>query len=226
MRACKFGVIALVALLCGAPLFAAVEAPPNKWEKAIAEFEKEDAKAMPAPGGVLFVGSSTIRLWKVKEAFPDLPVLNRGFGGSEYVDLNLFFDRIVAKYQPKVIVLYAGDNDIAMGKTAETVAAEYKTLLGKIDTALPECRVITVGIKPSVARWNLYPAMKQVNEAMKQLAAEKPSRTFLDQEPLLFGADGKPDAGLLMKDGLHLNEAGYDKLTEAIRPLLTAALGG
>src|SRR5207237_7468800 len=87
----------------------------KKWEPEIAAFEDQDRRTPPPAHPIVFVGSSTIRFWKVNEAFPGLPVLNRGFGGSQIDDVNFYFDRVVARYQPSMIVCYSGDNDLNAG---------------------------------------------------------------------------------------------------------------
>ena len=112
----------------------------SRWEKYIARFQAADKKQMPQPGGILFIGSSSIRMWKTLEQdFPGLPVTNRGFGGSQIADSNHFAERIVHPYKPRQIVLYAGDNDVAAGKSPETVLADFqqfvKTVHGKLRAA-------------------------------------------------------------------------------------------
>src|SRR5690554_5849357 len=129
----------------------------NVWEKEIQKFEQQDRVEMPAPGGILFVGSSSIRGWRsVAEDYPDRHVINRGFGGSEIGDVLHFFDRVILKYEPRQVVLYAGDNDIASGKSAETVFGNFKKLVGKFEEQLPDTELIFLSIKPSTARWEMY----------------------------------------------------------------------
>jgi len=96
-----------------------------RWEEHIRKFEKADEKNPPPPGGVLFVGSSSIRMWDLDKWFPKKRATNRGFGGSQISDVNFFAERIVLKYGPRVIVFYAGDNDVARGKSAERVFQDF-----------------------------------------------------------------------------------------------------
>jgi hypothetical protein len=99
----------------------------NKYEKEIVAYEKQDSLAMPAKGQILFIGSSSFRLWKTfaadMQGLP--PAINRGFGGSTLAEALYYFDRMVAKYQPKWVFMYEGDNDLTQGKAPEVIASEY-----------------------------------------------------------------------------------------------------
>ena len=211
----------LALLYCGA--LAAQEQPqrgPERWETTIAKFEAEDKEHPPAPGGVLFLGSSSIRLWNLEQCFPELQALNRGFGGSTVPEVLHYFDRIVTPYAPKTIVFYSGDNDIARGGTPEAVFQDYQAFFQRVHQALPEARILVLGIKPSIARHEMWPKMRQVNQDLQALAEKEAWITYIDTAPPLLGDDGMPKRDLLMDDGLHLNEAGYATWT----PLVEAAL--
>lgn len=192
----------------------------NIWEGAIMKFETLDKENPPKPGGILFVGSSSIVFWDVKAAFPVLPVLNRGFGGSQISDVLHFFDRVVKPYAPKTIVFYSGDNDLDAGKSTEQVIADYKEFFGRVRAAFPEAKIINFPVKPSVARWDEYGAQCTVNDAVKKMLAEDKNAVYIDYVSKLLGPDGKPNADLLRKDGLHMNEKGYAIWNEMVRPHL------
>lgn len=194
----------------------------EKWSNEISTLEKKWAAAEQAPGGALFVGSSSIRLWKLKDSFPELAAANHGFGGSEVSDSVLFFDRIVLPVKPRVIVLYAGDNDIASGKSPETICDDVKRFFELVSEKLPDCqRVVYIAIKPSVKRWNLKDQQLDANERIKELCRESGDRfTFLDIWPLMLNAEGTPRPELLVEDGLHLNADGYKIWSEALSPHL------
>ncbi|HOM16339.1 MAG TPA: SGNH/GDSL hydrolase family protein [Thermoguttaceae bacterium] len=194
--------------------------PENRWEANIRKFEEMDRRSPPKPGGILFVGSSSIVGWDLKKFFPDLPVLNRGFGGSQLADVVYFADRIVLPYKPKIIVLYAGDNDLAAGKTPEQVAADYAAFVQKVHAALPDARIIYITIKPSVARWRLIDKIRQANRLIRERSAKDDRLIVVDIERAMLGPDGLPRADLLQKDGLHLNEAGYQIWSDRVRPHL------
>lgn len=193
---------------------------PTRWEANIRKFEQMDRQSPPKPGGVLFVGSSSIVRWELGKFFPNLPTLNRGFGGSQLADVVYFADRIVLPYQPKAIVLYAGDNDLAAGKTPEQVAADYEAFVKKVHAALPKTRIIYITIKPSLARWRLIDSIRQVNRLICERAAKDDRLIVVDIERAMLGPDGLPRKDLLDKDGLHLNEAGYKIWSDLVRPHL------
>jgi lysophospholipase L1-like esterase len=161
-------------------------------------------------------------MWELGKWFPGLPVLNRGFGGSEISDSVYYFDRIVLPYKPSAIVFYAGDNDIARNKSPETVTEDFKKLAAKVWEHLPETRILFIGIKPSTARWNLYAEMKKVNEAIRVMAQSEPRLVLVDVESVMLGEDGLPRQELLQKDGLHMTDAGYAEWTKLVSPLLPA----
>lgn len=198
------------------------------WEPQIEAYEAADAEAPPAPGAILFTGSSSIRLWETLERdMAPLRVLNRGFGGAHLDHVRHFADRIVTPYAPRAIVLYAGDNDIAAGKSPETVEADFRALVERIRSAQPEVPIYFLTIKPSPQRWSFWPAMRQANERIAAIAALDPTIHVIDvSTPLLRGrTGGPPPARLFVADGLHLSETGYALWTEAVRGRLLEDLG-
>jgi lysophospholipase L1-like esterase len=202
-----------------APPPAADSQPNNKWEKDIAAFEAQDAKSPPPKNGVVFVGSSSIRLWDLKESFPDIRAINRGFGGSELADSVHFARRIVIAYQPRVVVLYAGDNDVANGKTPERILADFQKFVEIVQHELPKTKIVYISIKPSIKRWGLIDKIRAANRLIDQyIKSQKSDKLeFVDVEQLLLGADGKPRADLLQEDGLHLNKEGYKVWAKLLR---------
>lgn len=213
--------------LCAAALLvtalAAVtgRAEENRWESAIQRFEAEDAANPPAKGGIVFVGSSSIRMWKTDQDFPELGILNRGFGGSQTSDAVEYVDRIVIKYEPRLVVFYEGDNDLSYDKTPQRVFDDTVEFFTRVHAALPDTKIIYVAIKPSIARWGLIDKIRETNGLVRDYAANHDYIHFLDVEPIMLGPDGKPRADLFVADGLHLNQTGYDLWNELIRPLLT-----
>ncbi len=198
----------------------AADPAPNRFEGAIKAFEASDKKKAPPEGAILFVGSSSIRMWELDKSFPELTTIRRGFGGSHISDSIEFADRIILPYKPKVVVIYAGDNDINAGKTPEQVLKDYDTLTAKIHGALPKTRIIYIAIKPSIKRWSLVKKMRQANAMIKESIAKDPRQSFADIDTPMLGNDGRPRAELFSKDGLHLNEAGYALWAEVIKKQL------
>ncbi len=186
----------------------------------MAAFEKEDAKSPPPKGAVLFVGSSSIRLWKLEPSFPNHAVINRGFGGSQIADSAHFADRLVLKHEPETIVFYAGDNDLAKGKSPEQVAKDFQAFVTAIRDKLPDAKIVYIGIKPSLKRWNLVETIRKANRLIEAQCRKDDRLAFVDLFPAMLGEDGRPRPELFVKDGLHLSEAGYEVWTELILPHL------
>lgn len=197
----------------------------NQWESEILKFERADQQKMPDPGGVLFLGSSTIRKWDtLKEDFPDYAIIRRGFGGSQIEDSRFFADRIIIPYRPAVVVLYAGDNDITKGKSPEEVLADYQALVAKIHRSLPKTRIIFLSIKASTARWHLAEPMRRANRLIAIFSDQNPKLDYVDVFEPMLGWDGAPRPDLFLEDGLHLNREGYRLWTQLIDFRLSQAL--
>lgn len=194
--------------------------PFAKWEPSIRTFEEADEKSPPPKGAALFVGSSSIRQWDVAKSFPELETINRGFGGSEVADSVHFADRIVTRYEPRTIVLYAGDNDIAKGKTPERVHADFGAFVKKVRATLPETKIVFIAIKPSISRWKLIETIRRANGLIAADCAKDDGLAFVDVDGPMLGEDGRPRAELFRDDGLHLNAEGYALWTKLLRPHL------
>jgi lysophospholipase L1-like esterase len=192
----------------------------SRWEKAVVAFEEQDKKKPPPKNPIVFVGSSSIRLWDLEKSFPDLPAINRGFGGSEIADSVNFAPRIVLKYEPRLIVLYAGDNDIANGKSPEQVAADFQTFTRVIHDRLPKTKILFLSIKLSLYRWALVEKMRKANALIAEQCKEDDRLLYLDVATPLLGEDGKPRRDLFRADGLHLSEKGYEVWAQWLKPHL------
>jgi lysophospholipase L1-like esterase len=193
---------------------------PEVWEETIAAFEAADAKEPPPKQGVLFVGSSSIRLWDLKKSFPGLPVINRGFGGSQICHATHFVDRLIAPHDPRVVVFYAGDNDIAAGKSPEQVHEDFRAFVAAVRRRLPKTPIVFIAIKPSIARWKLAEEMQAANRLIAADCEEDKTLEFVDVWPAMLGENGQPRKELLRDDRLHMTEAGYAVWTELLLPHL------
>jgi lysophospholipase L1-like esterase len=190
-----------------------------KWESEIRAFEASDRTNPPPKHAILFVGSSSIRLWKtLAKDFPGARVINRGFGGSRIADSTALAERIVFPYEPRTIVFYAGDNDLAEGRTPEQVAADYQAFVQTVRARLPETRIAFISIKPSPLRWHLR---EKIESANGQIAAMKgDGLVFIDSYSAMLGADGKPRQEMFTADRLHMNEKGYQLWTQLVKAQL------
>jgi lysophospholipase L1-like esterase len=202
-------------------------ADPNRFEPEIQKFEEADRAATPPADGIVFTGSSSIRLWTtIRQDFPGMATLNRGFGGSEVTDAIKYVDRVVIRYHPAQVVFYSGDNDLNGGKTPAQVAADYKAFVDAIHAKLPRTRIVIISIKPSLARWALADQQRETNRLLREMAAKDPQGlAFVDVFPAMLGDDGKPRPELFVADGLHMTPAGYAIWKDALAPVLKAAAG-
>ena len=201
-------------------------AETSRFEDTIRGFEEADRVNPPEPGGVLFIGSSSIRMWRDLEmAFPDFgPILNRGFGGSTMADLLEVTDRIVLPYLPKVIVVYEGDNDLAGKATPAEVATRFAEFLDRMAQALPETRVLIVSVKPSFSRWTLLPQMRETNQLLTRMAVTREKVEFVDVFHAMLGSGASLAREDFIDDGLHLSARGYALWAEVLTPWLRGAL--
>ena len=213
-------VVALTILSLVLEFGACALAEESRWESAIQAFEKQDAEQAPRKNGIVFVGSSSIRKWDLKKWFPDRNALNRGFGGSEVSDSLEFADRLIVTYEPRVVVVYAGDNDIAHDKTPQRVYDDVRQLVELLHSKLPKTKIVYIGIKPSIKRWALVGQVREANRLIAGLAAKDTRLEFVDVDEPMLGADGMPRKELFVEDGLHLSEVGYELWASLVRPHL------
>lgn len=206
--------LAIVICLSTAQLTVAQSEPQDphdssKWEAAISKFEAADHLQSPPTNSILFVGSSSIRLWDLEKSFPNLVTINRGFGGSQLADSVQFIDRIVLKYKPRAVVMYAGDNDLNAGKSPERVFADFSEFVAILRNRLPDTTLHYVAVKPSIKRWKLITHVRRTNELVNGYCQMHDKLFFVDIDAPMLNEQGKPKPELFVKDGLHLNESGY-----------------
>ena len=182
----------------------------DRSEAEIKRFEESDRVAPPAPGGIVFVGSSSFRMWKSLESdFPGLPVLNRGFGGSTFPEANHYLSRIVLRYRPRTVVVYEGDNDLTFGWGPRQVADDYRTFVRMVRDSLPSAKIVFVSIKPSPSRWKLVDEQREANRLVRQIVAGDSLQSYVDVFTPMLGANGRPQPELFIADSLHMTPAGY-----------------
>lgn len=203
------------------------KAPPpdhQKWAKDIARFEKSDEAKPPPKHAILFAGSSSMVFWNTTKSFPNLVTINRGFGGSQLRDSVYYAPRIILKYEPRIIVVYAGDNDLAQGITPTQLANNFVELVKVVHDKLPETRIYFIAVKPSTKRWELFSKQQEANRQIEAICKKNERLAFIDIVTPMLGSNGKPKKELLREDGLHLSDQGYALWTAILKPMLEKQL--
>jgi lysophospholipase L1-like esterase len=220
-------------LLAPRPSIRTTSAPPGRgaddaraarWKDSFDGFAAADKANAPPPGGVLFVGSSSIRLWDhLSDDFRELPVvIQRGFGGSRLSDCSDNLSRLVLPYKPRVVIVYAGDNDLAEGATPAEVLDTYKRFVDGVHAALPDTQIAYVSIKPSPLRAALLEQAFATNELIRAYSARLAGTHYIDVFSKMLGTDGQPRPELFGADRLHLSRAGYALWKQEISRHLSA----
>ncbi len=193
------------------------------WQQDMQRFADADAIAPPPKQAVLFIGSSSIRFWDTLATdFPGVPAINRGFGGSEIRDSTWYADRIVVPYAPRMIVLYAGDNDLSSGRSPLQLRDDFRSFVARVRHDLPGVKIAYISNKPSPSRTRLLPAQREANSLIRQDIAMMKRVQFIDIFTPMLDAQGQPRAELFREDQLHMNPAGYQLWKQVVAPYLAA----
>ncbi|MEP7044953.1 MAG: SGNH/GDSL hydrolase family protein [Dokdonella sp.] len=213
--------LALLLALFAAHASAQLAPSADRWEAEIGQFETADVAHPPKPDGIVFVGSSSIRLWTTLAGdFPNRNTLNRGFGGSKIADSTRYAQRIVTNYRPRLVVLYAGDNDIAEGASAAQVLVDFRDFVAAVRKDMPQRPIVFISIKPSPSRASLMPTMRAANALVSDYARTQKNITYVDVFAPMLDSSGQPRAELFIADGLHMNRAGYALWASILAPRL------
>lgn len=215
--------VTLVAFLIGFRVVVAQQPAQPPFFKDVSALKSRDSAAYPAPNTILFTGSSSFTKWTdVNAYFPGYKIVNRAFGGSSLPDLIRYADEVIIPYQPKQIVIYCGDNDLAASDsiTPQIVLDRFKQLFIQIRNKLPQVHILYVAIKPSPSRERLMPKMVQANNLIKNFLKTNQYTAFADvYQPMLIQG-GKPNPTLFLKDNLHMNASGYVIWQKVLLPYL------
>jgi lysophospholipase L1-like esterase len=172
-------------------------------------------------GGVVFTGSSSIKMWKtLEEDFPNAKIINTGFGGSQTHHLIKYLDQLVLEFEPKKIFIYEGDNDINAGKPVRQILDEFFEIMEKVTEVVPGAQFYFISAKPSPSRWAKKGQYELFNKQLKRFAGNHPNVNFIDIWTPMMAKDGNPKPELFLEDNLHMNEKGYAIWKKAVKPYL------
>lgn len=209
--------IALISLI----IFFEDNPDPLRFQEEINSYKQADKLNPPPKGCYLFIGSSSMRMWKsLQDDFKDYPVINRGFGGSHFSDVIYYFDDLILAYNPVKIVIYEGDNDIAGNKMPNTIMKDVTELLGMIRENLDHPEIAIISAKPSPSRWGLKDEYESLNASLKKLASKDEDLTFIDVYSSMLNEKGLPEPELFLEDSIHMTEKGYRIWEAQIRPFV------
>jgi lysophospholipase L1-like esterase len=195
---------------------------PAPFESEVSALELTLAQTKLGTNPIVFYGSSSFRLWKsMKEDFSQYPVLNCGFGGSRLTDCVRYANRLVIPRKPAAIVIYAGDNDLALGIPPETVFESFQQLFHIFRSYSPSMPIAFVSVKPSPARLQYLSSIFKFNKLVENYLEEQPDTDYIDIFSDLLGPDKKPNSMLFVADKIHLNQAGYQILRKDISEFLS-----
>jgi hypothetical protein len=213
-------------IFCASPL-AKYEVPARNWEADIRQFEARD-RAEPDPeGAVLFIGSSSIRLWStLREDMAPYPVIQRGFGGSKFSDVDWFAERIVYPHRFRALAVFVA-NDITGApddKTPAEVARLFRILVQTVRKKFRTEPVLFIAITPTNSRWPVWPKIREANGLIERFCGNEPGCHFIRTTDAFLKSDGTPDDALFREDRLHLNREGYRKWSGIIKKALDSVL--
>lgn len=212
-----------IALASAPSLSAQVADPdPSRYTEYFDDIATYDAENSAPDDPIVFVGSSSINFWKTAHYFPQFPVINRGFGGSQASDATHWVKEAVLQYDPSVVVYYEGDNDTNAGKKAPQIFDDMREFAEAVHAALPGTHVVFLSVKPSESRWEQWGEMQATNALLQQYASEHYNVHYVDVGFDLLGANGRPIPELFRTDDLHLTEDGYEIWTRIVTPVLAA----
>ncbi|MDB5007945.1 MAG: hypothetical protein JWP45_2338 [Mucilaginibacter sp.] len=193
------------------------------FDNEIRAFKHQDSISFPPQNGILFIGSSSIRKWTdLEQRFPGKPIIKRGVGGCELWQLvDYYTPYILFPYHPRKIFIYAGENDIAAGKSGKFVFQEFQKLYEMIGRKLPDATVYFMSIKPSPRRMKFFNEVAIANELIKNYLNNKPNSTYIDMSTVILKQNSSiPDSSLFEADYLHLNSKGYNKWQQVLEPYI------
>jgi lysophospholipase L1-like esterase len=223
----KHGLAVICLALSASQAHAALYPDAERFRSAIDAFQTEHAQNPVPEGAIIATGSSSMRGWhgRIIDDLSPLPVIPRGFGGSNMYDVRYFLKELVLQYKPRAVMIYEGDNDAALGASTEQVMLHFAAIVDELHIKLPSTRIYVFAVKPSISRWEIWPTMAETNRQLKAFSEADPLVTYVDVASPMLGDDGKPIKSIFLDDMLHMNGEGYDIWRDAVRPVLLKGEG-
>jgi lysophospholipase L1-like esterase len=197
---------------------------PERFERDIRSFERDDERNPPPANAIVLTGSSSIARWnnQAEEALAPLTVIPRGFGGSYMNDVVHYIDRVAIAYKPRAVLIYEGDNDTAPGNMIPLAAitSQLEEIIDRIHSQLPETRIYVLSVKPSPIRESVWERAQLLNEHYQELADANPLVHYVDVATPLLNEDGSMRRDLYVRDRLHLNGSGNEIWGASIKAAL------
>jgi lysophospholipase L1-like esterase len=193
----------------------------RRFENNVRLYEALDKTNPPPRNAILLVGDSQFFRWKtLHEDLPGYTIINRGIDSFETSDLLYFFDRLVLPYQPRLIIMHVGGNDVHGGKSGEQVLGDFKAFVAKVRATQPTVPIAFSSMTPGPGRWEEADKRKQANTTIKNYIATQPGLRFIDLWDAMLTPEGKPRMDLWVADGIHPNHEGYLVRVKIMQPLL------
>lgn len=169
---------------------------------------------------VVFVGSSSVRMWKnVEDLSKDHFIINTGFGGSTAEDLLVYTRPLILDHGPDQVFIYEGDNDVFMHQSLRKIMRRMRKITSQIWDQNPDCEVVIISAKPSIARWDFKKKYLRLNKKFSRWASRKDRMIYADVWTPM-APDGELNQSLFIEDNLHMNSEGYWLWTQVLQPLL------
>jgi lysophospholipase L1-like esterase len=196
----------------------------DRFEDYIENFRRFDSRNTLAKKPILFIGSSSIVYWETSTYFPDFPIINRGFGGASIPEIIYYYNDVVKKHKPSMVVIYC-DIDVENGKSPDVAVNAFKELVDKIETDFPQIQILILSMKPTLIDDFLGEDVRKnkiiTNNMLKSYCIDKENLHYIDITNSMFLSDGSLKSDIFLSDGMHLNELGYDLWSPIIRNKIT-----
>ena len=199
----------------------------DKWEADIVKLENKDREHVDPKDAVLFIGSSSIRLWKtLAEDMAPHATINRGYGGAKFSDLAVYVDRIVNPHEFKALVIFVGNDIVGKegDKSPEEVARLFKYIVDQVRKTHKTQPIFLIAVTPTPSRFKAWPQIRKANAALQSVCEADPSLHFIATEKQYLDANGQPIPKYFVEDMLHQNADGYQLWSKIVRESLDQVL--